>query len=419
MTLGIGTLGVNEEDSGSDGLGADLYGFSGVIEGALIDLVILESSLYGFSGSLAGVSISGTDAYLTGNLYGFSGFVDGQLGSIADNTIQALGFATAAEWFGGGFIEASGFATQAELLVGYIPSITIDAAGFATEADWLVDFIDGQTGESTSLENVAAGFATAAEWFGGAVIDAAGFATVAEWAVGFVPSLSIEAAGFATQADWVVVSPTSIHFEAAGFATAVDWRVKAFRLINGQLKEVVDATGDWLSGADYANLADPAVLTPPVGDVAGYDGQDALVMNTTLGGASVTRYQNFPFAHLVKIQDVWYGVRHDGLYRIGKDLTADNGVSVSGKVLSKDYDYGTFHSKRASKLWVNSDTQTLWTPFTDGNQRLTYPSSFSGRKVSVGRGLTARYWQWAIADIVKLEGFEVLVDQHMRQRRVK
>ena len=144
-----------------------------------------------------------------------------------------------------------------------------------------------------------------------------------------------------------------------------------------------------------------------------YSNTSAYVLNVHT--AETTRYTNYAFTHIITIGGKDYGVTPIGLYLLdGYDL------NINGYLVTKDTDFGTYHSKRMDWLYLNSDTPTTVTPFCDSVQKLPQQSSFGGRKVKLAKGNTARYWQFKIEHIVRLEGIEMPFPENIvRQRRIK
>lgn len=134
---------------------------------------------------------------------------------------------------------------------------------------------------------------------------------------------------------------------------------------------------------------------------------DAQCLNIRLG--ETTRYSNFGYDHIIHVGNTPYAVKPDGLYA----LTG----SVTGKILTKETDFGEFQSKRCPYVYVDGDTQVSVTAIVDGNAKIPHLSAYGGRKTHLARGNSGRYWQFKIENIVRCEGLEPLPE--LRQRRVK
>jgi hypothetical protein len=167
-----------------------------------------------------------------------------------------------------------------------------------------------------------------------------------------------------------------------------------------------------------------AALSAPTWTIAGTGSvpdTSALAYVMNVATTESTTYTGFGFMHIINIGGVPYGVKSDGLYRLTG--ATDEGRPINGTITTKETDFGTFHSKNAPTMYLNTDLAgtdpvTTVTPIVDnGATPLTYNTSFGGRKCLIARGLTGRYWRFRIDHITKLEGIEVLTDT--RQRRVK
>jgi len=128
-----------------------------------------------------------------------------------------------------------------------------------------------------------------------------------------------------------------------------------------------------------------------------------------------TKYTNFSFLHIVNIGGKPYGVKSDGLYLL--EGTTDYGVAINGSATTKETDFGSFKSKHAPTVYLNSDTLTTITPTVDSVAYPAYSSTFGGRKTVIARGIAGRYWRFKIDGIQQLEGVEFLPET--RQKRVK
>lgn len=162
------------------------------------------------------------------------------------------------------------------------------------------------------------------------------------------------------------------------------------------------------------SIAD-GIFFPVVDGIVDYAIHDqALVMNTHT--AEVSRYTNYNFMGLIALDGKPYGVRHDGIYRLSED---HGETALSGRVVTKDTDFGSFQTKRVPYCYLNNDTKVRITPFVDAVEKLPHESQFAGRKVHLARGPSGRYWQFQIDAIKQLEGVEFTPQLAERKRRVK
>lgn len=167
-------------------------------------------------------------------------------------------------------------------------------------------------------------------------------------------------------------------------------------------------------GLSYAtvNVAGPSFTITASGSTV-VNNAVAYVMNVHTQES--TKYSNFGFMHIVQIGGKPYGVKADGLYLL--EGANDVATAINGTLTTKETDFGDFKAKMVPKVYLNTDSSTNITPYTDGVAGPTYPGSFSGRKTTLGRGLEARYWKFKISNIQQLEGLEFITES--KQRRVK
>lgn len=141
---------------------------------------------------------------------------------------------------------------------------------------------------------------------------------------------------------------------------------------------------------------------------------EAFVMNILT--KTVTRYTNYPFMHLAKIGQDYYGFKSDGLYKITGNLDLTDPVTDVTSITTKATDFGEFQAKRVPYLYANADTTFKVTAIIDDVLSVQQDAIFAGRKVKLGRGGKGRYWAFQLDGITKLQGLEFLPEQ--RQRRV-
>jgi hypothetical protein len=139
----------------------------------------------------------------------------------------------------------------------------------------------------------------------------------------------------------------------------------------------------------------------------------AYVMNMT--NQAVTRYTNYPFIHLAKIGNDYYGFKADGIYKITGSL--DVSTDVIGSITTKETDFGVMQSKNVAAVYADTDAKIDVTPIVDGTASIKHSAIFNGRKIKLGRGTTGRYWAFRIDKITELNTLEYLPEQS--QRRVK
>jgi hypothetical protein len=177
-------------------------------------------------------------------------------------------------------------------------------------------------------------------------------------------------------------------------------------------------TTDSLPGA-YARPSFLSFSTNGNAQVEAIGFSEATVLN--LNTLETSRYTNYPFFYLMPLGGKLYGIKSDGFYEITglTDYDPVSPVPVNGTLITKDSDFGAFNSKRVPYLYVNGDSQVKITPIVDGVVKTYHLSSFGGRKTHLARGVSGRYWQFKIENIIKCEGLEPLPELGKRQRRVK
>lgn len=147
----------------------------------------------------------------------------------------------------------------------------------------------------------------------------------------------------------------------------------------------------------------------------------AYAMN--IATSETTRYQNYPFDHLIGIGIKEYGVNSDGIFELTGPTDYDPiaPLPVNGNITTNTLNFGSHRSKRVDYLYLESDTQTKTIPIVDGIEKLPQLSSFNGRKTKLAKGNSGRDWMFRIENIIQVDAMEVLMqgDEKTRQRRVK
>jgi len=121
---------------------------------------------------------------------------------------------------------------------------------------------------------------------------------------------------------------------------------------------------------------------------------------------SVSRYQNYPFQHLTRIANDYYGVKADGLYRLTGEYDATEDVLVNGTIKLNEDDLNAFNSQNIPYIYLNGDDDYTATAFVDDVEQPAFSSGFNGRRVKLARGSKGRYWYFKIEGIKSLLGVE-------------
>ena len=107
-----------------------------------------------------------------------------------------------------------------------------------------------------------------------------------------------------------------------------------------------------------------------IGDVFSFEWQNGqisyvdtganLATVTNIRTGEVTRYTNYAIMAILNIGNKRIGMRSDGLYELAGDTDYDPvlPVKVNGTIVTKDFDFDTFKSKRMSYAYLHSDTET-------------------------------------------------------------
>lgn len=353
--LGAGVLGIGE--GGAPGITADipLFGFDGAIP------ITVEAQLFGLTASGEASFEKFVDS--SSQLFGF--VADGRGGALSSATL--FGF------------EASGEASQ-ELIV------KASAKLFGFEADGHAYF------ESASASAKLFGFE--ANGMGGAFGNSQlfGFYADASATQEQIANAEAELFGF--------VANSRLAFNG----TAFDAQLFGF---------TADGMAGLLASAGLFGFEANAGVTVQV------SWGQAFVMNAATN--QVTRYQNMPFFKIITVAGIDFGVKSDGLYQLTGDTDYDPvlPVDVNATIVTKDFDFGSYKSKRVPYAYLHSDTETKITPYVDSVEKLPHLSSFGGRKTHLARGPSGRFWKFKIEQIRRLDGVEFLPELGERQRRIK
>lgn len=154
---------------------------------------------------------------------------------------------------------------------------------------------------------------------------------------------------------------------------------------------VVDA--GMLSQAELqAVLASVMSARTVTGDTA--EGMTVWAMNTQIGGS--TRYENFPFNSLAKLNGKYYGASSEGLFLL--DGPNDDGAAVSASIDFGNLNFGTMLRKALPYVYVGmaSDSRVVLKVVADG-QTYYYDLRDSDeilkpQRFELGRGLRASYY---------------------------
>lgn len=240
------------------------------------------------------------------------------------------------------------------------------------------------------------GYSYSPELLGGFILDGRGFRNGLSSSVVASERVSFTGRGYVAGLEASVASIESISFIGRGFAASI--------------------YQDGFTGRGYK--VEPIFSFAPDATYA-----EAFVMNLVpvtsrnTQNFAVTRYQNFPFYHLAKIGDTYYGINADGFYELTGEYDEVEDTLVNGTIHTHSTDYGIFNSKNVPYVYLNGDDDYSVTAFVDDVEQPAFTSGFGGRRAKLARGNKGRYWEFKIEGIKKLQGIEHLPDG--LSRRVK
>jgi hypothetical protein len=165
-----------------------------------------------------------------------------------------------------------------------------------------------------------------------------------------------------------------------------------------------------LPGYGISIPQDMAVTLPGVG--ISFDTANAVALSASYcynlhaeGGAECTRFTNFDFIRILRVNGTNYGLKADGIYTIGG--TTDNGTAISSSFTLSPNTYGDTHLKRCP--WVHGGFNAAGNVYaltdTDGSEVYTESAAFAvglgagnARRAQLARGLKSGLWGFRIAN---------------------
>jgi hypothetical protein len=350
---------------------------------------ILASS--GLSPIQGQISIEGQIPSITaGTTQSFSTVTGGSFLALASivsvvesNSVTGSTFAAVPEIYGGAIVAGSGFAA--------IPSITYTATNTAyVTGNGFNAFASIVASHAFPASVTGRSFAAKATVIGGALVTGGAFKASLVSAVDVPERIDVSGRGFVADPVITAVAPTTITVTGNSFVA---------QIFHSQV-----------TGRGF--IVEPIISFDY--DVA-Y--AEAFVMNLALNEKSVTRYQNYPFNHLARIGNTYYGINENGLYELTGEYDLDEGTLVNGTIHTHTTDYGVFNSKNVPYVYLNGDDDYSVTAYVDDVEQPAFSSGFGGRRVKLARGNKGRYWEFKVEGIKKLQGIEHLPDG--LSRRVK
>jgi len=133
---------------------------------------------------------------------------------------------------------------------------------------------------------------------------------------------------------------------------------------------------------------------------------EALAWTLNTETAGVTRYDNFGFISMVAHDGVLYAASPEGLFTINGDT--DDGRMIEAEVRTGFLDFSSEQTKRISDIFVgytggqlNFDVETYDGPQEVYTYAMEEREAIAPRnnRLKVGRGLSSRYWRFAIRNV--------------------
>lgn len=319
------------------------------------------------------------DNLITGR--GFKSLASITLTSPKPDAVQGRGFGTAPEIYGAAVVEGGGFSTTLGFSYQTDDTAYVTGRGFASQATLTLaaDF---------ALSVQGRGFSVTPKLYGAATVAGRGFNVTPTIGVGTSEYVSVSGHGFYSKATISLIAPTFANVTGRGFSSGLYYS----RISGRGFTQGVQISTDFT--AEYA---------------------EAAVMNLLTN--VVTRYQNYPFLHIAKIGNSYYGFKADGVYQLTGLYDSVEDTPVNGTIHGKAHDFGVFNSKNVPYMYVNGDDEYTVTGYVDSEEQPAFTSGFSGRRVKLARGNKGRYWSFKIEGIQKLQGIELMPDG--LSRRVK
>ena len=185
-------------------------------------------------------------------------------------------------------------------------------------------------------------------------------------------------------------------FEAVAVATAQNYGSVAITLPSLSVH----------SGGNAATVNLPALTLTAIGTATVAVTYEAYALNlnhSAEGPDELTRYTNYPFTHIVRYKNSYYGANSTGLYLL--EGTTDNGTAIAFDVKTHKTDFGTAQKKSIIDAFIGgrmgaSATITLHVGETSSEAySYTTPrgSTAQNYRQQFGKGIKNRYYAFEIA----------------------
>ena len=125
----------------------------------------------------------------------------------------------------------------------------------------------------------------------------------------------------------------------------------------------------------------------------------AYCINTTTG--ALTRFTNFGFKRIVRINNKYYGLKADGLYLL--EGATDNGTTIDARARTGMFHANDYHIKRIQYAYLRENHFATNVGVTaDDNEfypTYTYLSAFNGKRVKFAMGVSGIYWDFEFSNV--------------------
>lgn len=176
-------------------------------------------------------------------------------------------------------------------------------------------------------------------------------------------------------------------------------------VVGSMLIDVVlsDTTG--ISDAASASAVLEQLLEEEVSFGLGltFDDEEFLGLVVNTKSLALTKYTGYNFNSYAKIGERYYGAGADGIYLLeGED---DAGTDIVAKARTAVFDFGSAFQKRVPRayLGIRGDGEVYLKTILDEDDEKWYrvqavESTFKNRRVKLGRGTEASYWQFELSN---------------------
>lgn len=299
------------------------------------------------------------------------------LGDYDVSSVSGGTFGTVSKIYGGSLVIGSLFKTT--------PTLTAiaDQTGYVAGRGFLSTPTIENTHDFVSTVQ-GRGFSSKSTVVGGSIVAGRAFSSPLTATIDAPISLSVTGQGFQTRPTIVAEYQPTMRITGRGFVSGIGYSTVTGR---GFAQNAV------LKALETSNFAEAFVF-------------NMVPANVEQNLYSVSRYQNYPFQHLTRIANEYYGVKADGLYRLTGGYDAAEDVPVNGTIKLNEDDLSAFNSQNIPYIYLNGDDDYTATAFVDDIEQPAFSSGFNGRRVKLARGSKGRYWYFKIEGIKSLLGVE-------------